>query len=93
MNAPARKLNLEELLRKWWVATRTVQGIEQTISEHQGRLDDASCTLDLIENDIGRACECSDRSMVYCIEGNVVVLAWQEEKEYHTIELSNVETI
>ena len=93
MNAPARKLGLEDLLRKWLRATQTVQGIEQTISEHQIRLDEASCTLDLIENDIGRACECHEESMVYCIEGNVVVLAWQEEKEYHTIELTNVETI
>ena len=93
MNAPERKLGLEDLLRKWWYAKQSVKGIEQIIEEHQIRLDDASCALDLIENDIGRACEGHDESMVYCIKGNVVVLAWQEEKEYHTIELAHVETI
>jgi len=93
MNAPARKLNLEKLVRKWWDATQVVQEVEQTISEYQDRLEEDATALNLIEDDIGRACECTDESMVFTIGGATVVLAWQEEKEYHTIELVTQEAL
>jgi hypothetical protein len=93
MNAPTRKLALEDLLHKWCIANRNVEEIEQTIEELRDHLEDVANSLNIIENDIGRACESCEESMVYSIDDVIVVLAWQEDQNYHTIELTNVETI
>jgi hypothetical protein len=91
--APVCKLNLEDLLRKWWVAKQTVHQIESAMEVMKDRLDDAATSLNLVENDIGLASECFERSMVYSIGEATVILAWQEEQNYHTIELVDLETL
>jgi len=93
MNAPARKLNLEGLLQKWWSAKQVIQGIEEGIAEQQYLLEDACRDLSLIGDNIGRASECHEETLVYTIDDTTIVLAWQEDQNYHRIELVNVETI
>ena len=93
MSPLAPRPNLENLVRSWWDAAQAVRKIEQDIADQQILLDGASCTLDLIEDDIGRAAECYENTLVYTVGGATVVLAWQEEKEYHTIELATPETL
>jgi hypothetical protein len=93
MNAPARKLSLHDLLPKWWDAKKIIKRIELDIEAMQNQLHDNYASLNVIENDIGRASECFERSMVYSIGEATVLLAWQEERNYHTIELVNLETL
>jgi hypothetical protein len=93
MNAPARKLNLEDLLRKWWDTKKNVQQIEQVIEGYQNSLDDAIRDLGLIADNVSRAAECHEETMVFTLSDATIVLAWQVDQNYHSIELVNVETI
>ncbi len=90
MNEPARKPNLENLLRKWWSTKQTVQGIEKFLEEHQSRWDGANRDLDLVEEEIGRAGECHGETLVYTLDGVTMALVWEKDRNEYTINLVKV---
>jgi len=91
MSAPKRQLTLDELIKQWWITGNNLQALDNERDRLQQTRSETFIDLCKLEEDIDKKCSTWGQSRIFKMaDGVYVLLAWQEKKEYHTVELLEI---